>query len=176
MRIAGIKFPDVGNGPGCRVSVFVSGCTLRCPYCFNEEAQDFSYGEDFTEEILEDILEKLGQSWITGLSLIGGDPMEPANQETVLDIVEAAKERYPEKEIWIWTGRTIDKTLEWTDYTEDILKNVDVMIDGPFINKKKNLAIKYRGSTNQRVIRNPLEQLKKKLEEGIEIESEQPVE
>lgn len=165
MRLAGLKYPDVSNGPGCRVSVFVSGCRLKCPGCFNSEAQDFQYGEEFTEEHIEDILEKLDYNWVSGLSLLGGDPMEPENQETVLKIILEAKKRQPNKSIWMWTGRKIGQ-VPFTEYTEDILRNLDIVIDGPFIESLKDLGLEYRGSSNQRILEKPLEVF---LKERIQI-------
>lgn len=154
MNIAKIKNLDVANGPGIRVSVFVSGCTRKCPGCFNEEAQDFNYGKPYTIDIETDIMLFLENPHIAGLSMLGGEPLEPANQPEVRNIINAAKIVCPEKSIWLFTGYRFEElTNELANpYVNDILRNTDVLVDSPFILSKKNLMLKYRGSDNQRLI------------------------
>ena len=154
MNYAGIKYPDVCNGPGCRVSLFVSGCRLNCPGCFNKNEQSFSWGQKYTEETKEEILNKVSLPWISGLSVLGGDPLEEENQKDVLELIVEVKKRFPDKETWLWTGRTIED-LRNTEQMKEILKHVDVLIDGHFIMELKDLTLEWRGSSNQRIIREP---------------------
>lgn len=147
MNYAAIKKYDIANGPGCRVSLFVSGCRRRCPGCFNEEAQSFDYGTEYTAETHRELLEMLRDEHIAGLSILGGDPFEPENQDWLLRLCKAAKYMYPQKDIWVWTGYMF-KDLFYLP----IFDYVDVLVDGPFIQEKKNLSLAYRGSENQRVI------------------------
>lgn len=151
MNYAGIKYPDVSNGPGCRISLFVSGCRMNCPGCWNEESQNFKFGDEYNNESRDSILEKLNYSWISGLSLLGGDPLEQENQKDVAELVLLAKKQNPEKDIWLWTGR-IYPDLPETQYLKTILDNVDVLIDGPFILAKRDLTLDWRGSDNQRIL------------------------
>lgn len=151
MNYAGIKYPDVSNGPGCRISLFVSGCRMNCPGCWNKEAQNFKFGDEYNNEARDSILEKLNYSWVSGLSLLGGDPLEQENQKDVAELVLLAKKQNPEKDIWLWTGR-IYPDLPETQYLKTILDNVDVLIDGPFILAKRDLTLDWRGSDNQRIL------------------------
>lgn len=151
MNYAEIKFPDVSNGTGVRVSLFVAGCRMNCYNCFNKEAQDFNYGQLYTSETKKEILEKLDLTYIKGLSILGGDPMEPENQKDIADLVAEAKKNHPEKDIWLWTGR-IYPDLPITDYTSTILENLDVLVDGPFVESLKDLSLEWRGSSNQRIL------------------------
>ncbi len=167
MNYATIKPFDVANGPGVRVSLFVSGCTHRCKGCFNEEAWDFSYGEEFTSESLDRILEALKPSYIKGFSLLGGEPFEPRNQKVLADVLEKIKEAYPEKDIWCYTGYTYEKDLLSgrlcdKNITEKMLRNIDILVDGKFVEELKNLKLRFKGSENQRII-----DLKKTEETGI---------
>lgn len=157
MNYATIKKTDVANGPGIRVSLFVSGCTHHCPECFNAEAWDFAYGQLYTEETQQEILEALNHGYVRGLSLLGGEPFEDANRPTVLALLEKVRERYPEKDVWCYTGYTYDTDLlAWIqEGKEDVLpllKLIDVLVDGEFVVAKKNLRIPFRGSENQRII------------------------
>ena len=152
MNYANIKYPDVSNGPGVRVSLFVSGCRLNCPGCFNKEAQCFSYGKQYDETVKEEILDLLNNPWVKGLSLLGGDPMEPENQSDILDLVLTAKEKFPDKDIWLWTGRIYPDLPMVEGVTKKLINNIDVLIDGPFIESEKDLTLEWRGSRNQRVI------------------------
>lgn len=160
MNYAAIKWADVANGPGIRVSLFVSGCTHRCPGCFNQEAQDFDYGRPFTDAEEEQILEALGFGPIRGLSLLGGEPFEPDNQRALLPFLRRVKEIRPQKEIWCYSGYVLEDEL-WKDsrarceYTDEMLSLIDVLVDGPFILEQKDLNLRFRGSSNQRILNIP---------------------
>lgn len=147
MKYADIKNYDIANGPGCRVSLFVSGCRQHCPGCFNEEAQSFDYGTEYTAETHLKLLMMLRDEHIAGLSILGGEPFEPENREWLLRLCSAAKYMYPQKDIWVWTGYMFENLCDLL-----IFDYVDVLVDGPFIQEKKNLSLAYRGSENQRVI------------------------
>ena len=154
MHYATIKNCDIANGPGVRVSLFVSGCTHRCPGCFNEIAWDFNYGEPFTEEVMDSILDMLRPSYIRGLTLLGGEPFEPQNQAAVVELLRRIKKELPEKSIWAFSGYLFDKDIlsgRLGDCTE-YLSYLDVLVDGPFVQAKKNLSLRFRGSENQRLI------------------------
>ena len=154
MNYATIKNCDIANGPGVRVSLFVSGCTHRCPGCFNEVAWDFNYGEPFTEQTIESILEMLRPSYIKGLTLLGGEPFEPQNQAAVVKLLRRIKEELPEKSIWAFSGYLFEKDMlsgRIGDVSE-YLSYLDVLVDGPFVQAKKNLSLRFRGSENQRII------------------------
>lgn len=167
MNYGGLRECDVANGEGVRVTLFVSGCNHHCPGCFNQEAQAFDYGELFTEETLQKLLDACAKPEIAGLSLLGGEPMDPLNQWTVLGIIQAFRERFGStKDIWLWTGYRYDDFLEanklYNVYqgkaniplcTLEILKLIDVLVDGPFIEAQKNISLKFRGSSNQRILR-----------------------
>lgn len=156
MNYAEIKNCDIANGTGVRISLFVSGCTHHCRECFNEEAWDFHYGKPFTAEASEQILKELAPDYIHGLTLLGGEPMEPSNQEALLPFLEKVKEIYPQKDIWCYTGyvygegngRQIPKCPE----TQKLLSLLDVLVDGPFILEEKDISLRFRGSKNQRII------------------------
>ena len=157
MNYATIKNCDIANGPGVRVSLFVSGCTHRCPGCFNEVAWDLSYGEPFTEDTIELILKMMEPSHIKGLTLLGGEPFEPQNQPAIVELLRRVKKMYPEKSIWAFSGYLFDRDiLTWRlgprEITEEYLSYLDVLVDGPFIQAKKNLSLRFRGSENQRLI------------------------
>ena len=157
MNYATIKNCDIANGPGVRVSLFVSGCTHRCPGCFNEVAWDFDYGEPFTEEVMDSILEMLRPSYIRGLTLLGGEPFEPQNQSAVVQLLRKIKKEMPEKSIWAFSGYLFDKDIlsGRLGDTSEYLSYLDVLVDGPFIEAKKNLSLRFRGSENQRLIEVP---------------------
>lgn len=156
MNYASIKNCDIANGSGVRISLFVSGCTHHCKNCFNQEAWDFQYGEVFTEQTEEEILSLLSPSYIKGLSLLGGEPMEPANQEGLLPLLRKVKQTYPEKDIWCYSGYTLDYILEHMaeelPYTKELLSYIDVLVDGKFVEELKNPSLQFRGSSNQRLI------------------------
>lgn len=166
MNYATIKTHDTANGPGVRVSLFVSGCTHCCKGCFNEVAWDFNYGEPFTEETINMILEYLKPDYIRGLTLLGGEPFHPKNQPEIVKLLRRVKAAYPEKTIWAFTGYLLDKDLlsgklGLQDVTNEYLSYIDVLVDGPFIEEKKNLMLVFRGSENQRLI-----DVRKTLESG----------
>ena len=155
MNIANIKNLDIANGPGIRVSVYVSGCTRKCPGCFNQVAWDFDYGEPFDEGVMLKIIHMLSNPHVRGLSLLGGEPFEPKNQREVLYLLSTVARLLPEKDIWCFTGYTISQLLGpdmQLTYASEILNLIDVLVDGPFDIEKKNLLLKYRGSENQRLI------------------------
>ncbi len=154
MNYATIKNCDIANGPGVRVSLFVSGCTHRCPGCFNEVAWDFGYGEPFTEQTIETILQMLRPAYIKGLTLLGGEPFEPENQEAVVALLRRVRRELPEKSIWAFSGYLFDKDIcsGRLGDTREYLSYLDVLVDGPFVEAKKNLSLRFRGSENQRLI------------------------
>ena len=157
MNYAIIKNCDIANGPGVRVSLFVSGCTHRCPGCFNEVAWDFDYGEPFTQDTIHTILDMLKPAHIRGLTVLGGEPFEPRNQGPVVELLRQVKEKYPEKSIWAFSGYLFDKDilsgrLGDPEVTREYLSYLDVLVDGPFVMAKKNLSLRFRGSENQRLI------------------------
>ncbi len=157
MNYAKIKKTDVANGPGIRVSLFVSGCTHHCPGCFNQETWDFRYGQLYTEEVKQEILEALKPDYIRGLSILGGEPMELPNRLEVLELVKAVRETFPDKDIWCYTGYDYERDLlrwvaEGHAEVEELLRRMDVLVDGPFLEARKNLRLPFRGSENQRLI------------------------
>lgn len=158
MKYATIKEIDVANGPGIRVSLFVSGCTHHCKGCFNPETWNFNYGDDFTPEVEDRILEAMKPAYIKGLSLLGGEPFEPQNQEALLPFLRRVKAAYPDKTIWCYSGYDFEKDMltgnlgPW-EVTHEMLTLIDVLVDGEFILEKKNPNLRFRGSENQRVIR-----------------------
>ncbi len=154
MNYATIKNCDIANGPGVRVSLFVSGCTHRCPGCFNEVAWDFDYGEPFTEAVMDSILEMLRPDYIRGLTLLGGEPFEPQNQGPVVELLRRIKEEMPEKSIWAFSGYLFDQDILSGRIGDcrEYLSYLDVLVDGPFVLAKKNLSLRFRGSENQRLI------------------------
>lgn len=147
MRYNTIKQLDIANGPGCRVSLFVQGCSFNCPGCFNTVAKDFSGGKEFTDQTLDLLLKLIEPDHISGLSILGGEPLHPRNRDEVLRITKKIKEVYPYKDIWLWTGYIFEEVA-------DLLSGsgVDVVVDGQFVEELKDLRLKYRGSSNQRVI------------------------
>lgn len=159
MNYAVIKKCDIANGEGVRVSLFVSGCTHRCQGCFNEVAWDFSYGKLFAEEAQKEIFSELDLSYIRGLSLLGGEPFEPVNQRGLLPFLKRVKEKYPQKDIWCYTGNTLREDLKGfkekrmnTECTEEMLSLVDILVDGRFERELYDISLKFRGSSNQRII------------------------
>lgn len=157
MNYAAIKQTDIANGTGVRVSLFVSGCTHHCLGCFNREAWDFGYGEPFTDQIQEHLLDLLKPSYIAGLSLLGGEPFEPENQRALLPFLKRVKKEYPEKTIWCYTGYLMDQDLLQEskvrcEATAGLLFCIDVLVDGAFIQEEKDISLKFRGSRNQRII------------------------
>lgn len=157
MNYATIKYCDIANGEGVRTSLFVSGCRRHCPNCFNAVAWDFGYGAPFTKEVRNEILESLAPGYINGLSLLGGEPFEPENQPGLLELSRRIKAAYPEKSIWSFTGYLFDRDIlakrlgPW-EVTQELLSYLDVLVDGPFVASLKNLNLRFRGSSNQRLI------------------------
>ncbi len=156
MYYATIKNCDIANGPGIRVSLFVSGCTHRCKGCFNEVAWDFDYGTPFTQETVDQILDMLRPSYIRGLTLLGGEPFEPQNQGPILELLRVIKKTYPQKSIWAFSGYQFETILSGKlgpqEITKEYLSYLDVLVDGPFVLERKNLNLRFRGSENQRLI------------------------
>jgi len=163
MNYAAIKKFDIANGPGVRVSLFVSGCRHKCKNCFNKEAWDFNYGNPMTKEVEEEILASCDHSHIEGLSLLGGEPFEKENRAGLISLVSRFKERFPEKTIWCYTGFILDSEL-LADGSDDVMKllsYIDVIVDGRYIEEKKSASLLFRGSSNQRII-----DVQKTLKEG----------
>ena len=157
MYYGNIKKTDIANGTGVRVSLFVSGCRRHCKDCFNSETRDFCYGNEFTDDTMNEIITAMDKEYIKGFSLLGGEPFEKENRETVKYILKTIKGRFPNKTVWCYSGFTFEELVgEW----EDILKYIDVLVDGAFVAEKKNLKLKFRGSENQRIIN-----VKKSLED-----------
>ena len=166
MNYATIKKCDVANGPGIRVSLFVSGCNHHCKGCFNSVAWDFNYGNKFDENAMKDIFDELDKDYVEGLSLLGGEPLEHVNQQGLLPLVKKVKEKYPNKTIWCYTGFDFEKDVigrmcNEYDETIELVNNIDVIVDGKFEIEKKNPSLKFRGSENQRLI-----DVKKSIEEN----------
>ena len=153
MKYATIKKHDIANGPGVRVSIFVSGCHHHCKGCFNEEAWDFNYGNEFNQNTIDEIIEALKPNYIEGLSLLGGEPFEYINQQGLLPLLKKVKELYPEKTIWAYSGFLYEELLEMKfEETKQILDLIDVLVDGKFDEDLKDPMLYFRGSSNQRVI------------------------
>lgn len=158
MNYGNIKECDIANGPGVRVTLFVSGCRHHCKGCFNSETWDFSYGKPFTEETAEMILKLLEPSYIQGFTVLGGEPFEPENQPAVAKLLKKIREAYPQKDIWCYSGYLYDEDMQpggrvYTEYTREILQQLDVLVDGEFVEQKKDLTLVFRGSSNQRLLR-----------------------
>ncbi len=154
MNYAAIKNNDIANGPGVRVSLFVSGCTHHCKGCFNEVAWDFDYGTPFTGETVDSIIEMMRPDRIKGLTLLGGEPFEPQNQGPIVELLRRIRRELPEKSIWAFSGYLFDRDIRSGRLgdTAEYLSYLDVLVDGPFVEAKKNLALRFRGSENQRII------------------------
>lgn len=157
MNYATIKFYDVANGTGVRVSLFVSGCRHHCKGCFNAETWDFCYGEPYTQETEDSIIDGLKPDYITGLSLLGGEPFEPENQPALTALLRRVKAQLPEKTVWCYTGYTYDTDLAeggsvFTDVTREMLSYIDILVDGEFIEEQRDLTLRFRGSRNQRIL------------------------
>ena len=160
MNYANIKDCDIANGPGVRVTLFVSGCTHHCKGCFNQEAWDFDFGEPFTQDTVDRILQMLKPSYVKGLTLLGGEPFEPQNQGPIVELLRQIKAVYPQKSIWAFSGYLFDRDIlsgklgDW-EITKEYLSYLDVLVDGPFVEAKKDLMLRFRGSANQRLINVP---------------------
>lgn len=157
MNYAAIKNCDIANGPGVRVSLFVSGCTHHCKGCFNEVAWDFDYGTPFTQETIDSILQMLKPAYVKGITLLGGEPFEPQNQPDLVDLLRQIRASYPQKSIWAFSGYLFDKDIQPgrlgdPAITKEFLSYLDVLVDGRFVEEKKDLSLRFRGSSNQRII------------------------
>lgn len=167
MNYCNIKYYDIANGEGVRTTLFVSGCTNHCEECFQPETWNFDFGEPFTEEVEKKILDSLAPYYVNGLTLLGGEPFEPSNQRALIPFLKRVREAYPNKNIWCFTGFTLDGEL-WRDgshprceVTDEMLSLIDVLVDGRFVRALKDISLKFRGSSNQRII-----DVKKTLEQG----------
>lgn len=166
MHYADIKKADIANGVGVRVSVFVSGCTHHCKNCFNSEAWDFNYGNEFTENEINRVIKELDHPYVAGLSLLGGEPLEHVNQQGLLPLLKKVKEKFPDKNIWCYSGYTFETDImgkmynNWKE-TPEILSYIDVLVDGKFEEEKKDIKLRFRGSSNQRIL-----DVKKSLKEN----------
>ena len=173
MYYADIKQYDVANGPGLRVSLFFSGCTHHCKNCFNEVAWDFHYGSEFTEKEADRIIEYMKPDYVRGITLLGGEPMEHVNQQGLLHLVRRIRRTYTQKDIWCFTGYLFDQDImgrmydQWPE-TKQLLACFDVMVDGKFVEEQKSMALRFKGSANQRTIdvQESLKQAKVVLVEG----------
>ena len=154
MNYADIRPIDVANGPGVRVSLFVSGCTHACPGCFNPEAWDFQYGRPFTRAEAEQVLQALARPYIKGFSLLGGEPLHPRNQSAVLELVKQVRARFPDKDIWCYTGYLYEELAAGRvgPLDRELLHELDVLVDGPFLLEQKDIRLRFRGSANQRIL------------------------
>ena len=156
MNYADLKKTDIANGPGVRVSLFVSGCTHGCPGCFNPETWDFQFGQPFTQKTMDTLLAALAPEHIRGLSLLGGGPLHPDNQKTVLEVVRRVREAFPHKTVWCYTGYFYENLVQGQvgdpETVRALLEGIDVLVDGPFVEARKNLGLRFRGSDNQRIL------------------------
>lgn len=156
MHYADIKKIDIANGEGVRVSLFVSGCRHHCKGCFNEIAWNFKYGKEFTQDTVDEIIQDLDHDYVEGLSLLGGEPLEPENQEALAKLVTKVKDKYPNKNIWCYTGFDFEKDImpecKTSAVTKQLISNIDVIVDGKFDENKMDRKLKFRGSSNQRII------------------------
>jgi anaerobic ribonucleoside-triphosphate reductase activating protein len=157
MNYADIKLFDVANGPGVRVSLFVSGCTHHCKNCFNPETWNFDFGNPFTQVEIDHILNSCKEDYIAGITVLGGEPMEPQNQESVLELLKQFRNRYPDKTIWCYSGYTfetdiLNRMVSEYPFTRELLSYIDILVDGEFIQEEKDLSLRFKGSRNQRII------------------------
>ena len=163
MHYATIKNCDIANGPGVRVSLFVSGCTHRCPGCFNEVAWDFDYGEPFTQETIDKIIAMLKPDYVRGLTLLGGEPFEHENQKALVELLKRVRQELTNKNVWCYTGYTFEEVLSGCNEWRKLLENIDVLVDGPFLMDQRTLNAKFHGSANQRIIDVPASLLNGKV-------------
>ena len=167
MHFGNIKKNDIANGEGVRVSLFVSGCRNHCKNCFNPETWNFCYGNPFTKEVEDDIINSLKPSWINGLTILGGEPFEVENQRDLIEFIKRVRREVPDKTIWMYSGYLFDSDIHnpngkvHCEVSDEILANIDILVDGKFVEELKNLSLKFRGSSNQRII-----MVKESLQEG----------
>jgi anaerobic ribonucleoside-triphosphate reductase activating protein len=159
MNYGKIFYCDIANGIGIRTSFFVSGCRNHCEGCFNPETWDFSYGKRFDRGVEDELIKSLQSEYTDGISILGGEPMEPENQKDILHLIKRIREECPKKTIWVYSGFTYEELTSKdpaircvTEYTEEILKNIDILVDGKFVLARKNISLRFRGSSNQRII------------------------
>lgn len=158
MNYGEIKKIDIANGEGVRVTLFVSGCRIHCPGCFNSCTWNFDYGKPFTEETEKEVMEALDKDFISGLTVLGGEPFEPENQQVLAPFLEKVRERFPDKSIWCFSGYLYDKDIQpqdgkkHTEYTDRMLACIDTLVDGPFILSERDISLQFRGSRNQRIL------------------------
>lgn len=157
MKYANIKYNDIANGDGIRTSLFVSGCRHHCKGCFNKITWDFNYGKEFTQDTIDEILKSIESDYINGLSLLGGEPFEPENQLGLINLLRQYKNKFPNKTIWCWSGYLYEEIIDknnkiHTDVTDEMLSYIDVLVDGEFKEELKDISLKFRGSSNQRII------------------------
>lgn len=157
MNYAGIKYCSIANGPGCRTALFVSGCTHHCEGCFNQEAWDFHYGQPYTQAVEDQILKSLRPTYIRGLTLLGGEPFEPSNQKALLPLLRRVRRELPEKTVWCYTGYDFEEDilpcrLGDPAVTQEMLRLIDVLVDGEFHLAEKDIRLRFKGSANQRLI------------------------
>ncbi|WP_130838055.1 anaerobic ribonucleoside-triphosphate reductase activating protein [Lachnoclostridium sp. Marseille-P6806] len=169
MYYGNIKDLDIADGEGVRVTLFVSGCTNCCKGCFQPQTWDFCYGQEYTEETEAKLLSLLDRPMIDGLTLLGGEPFEPQNQRVLVGLLRKVKERFPDKTVWSYTGFVYEKDLQegqrrHCEVTDEMLSYIDILVDGPFVEEKKNLSLAFRGSENQRVL-----DLRKTRETGVPV-------
>ena len=159
MNYGEIKNCDIANGRGVRISLFVSGCTHHCKNCFNPETWDFAYGEEFTHDVQDSIIALLEPEYISGLTILGGEPFEPCNQAALVSFIKRVKNKYPQKDLWMYSGYTYEELTGDSkancEFTDEILSYVDVLVDGEYVEELKNITLKFRGSENQRLINVP---------------------
>ena len=148
MRYNKVRKMDISNGPGVRVSIFMQGCTFHCKNCFNPETHDFMGGEEFTEDTIDQVLKLCENANVEGLSILGGEPMHPMNIEGTTELAKKFKEKFPNKNLWVWTGFLFDRDLQ----NKEVLKYIDVLVDGQYVDELRDPRLKYNGSSNQRVI------------------------
>lgn len=158
MNYGQIYYTDIANGPGCRTSLFVSGCTHHCKGCFNEETWDFTFGHEYTNDVENKVIESVKPSYISGLTVLGGEPMEPENQKVLVSLYRKVREKVPHATIWIYSGYTWEELTDnenrrcHCEVTDEILSLIDVLVDGEFIESQKDISLHFRGSANQRLI------------------------
>ena len=148
MRYNKIRKMDISNGPGVRVSIFMQGCVFNCKNCFNPETHDFNGGDEFTDDTIKQVIELCDKDYIEGLSILGGEPMHPKNIEGTTRLAKEFKKRYPNKNLWVWTGYKFDEYLK----DKEVINYLDVLVDGQYVDKLHNPKLQWRGSENQRVI------------------------
>ncbi len=147
-----IRKMDISNGPGVRVSIFMQGCAFNCKECFNPETHDFNGGKEFNEDTINEVLKLCDNENVKGLSILGGEPMHPKNVEGTAKLAKTFKEKFPDKNVWVWSGFKFDQDLRNNEQDKEALKYIDVLVDGQYVDALRNPTLKWRGSSNQRVI------------------------